>query len=66
MCECLEYADGDMYICEACAPIYKALYAKWVKDGGGHVETEECWCGPKVERYENADIVIHNEGKENI
>lgn len=55
-----------MYICEACAPIYKALYAKWVKDGGGHVETEECWCGPKVERYENADIVIHNEGKENI
>jgi hypothetical protein len=23
MCDCLEYEDGDMYLCECCAYIYK-------------------------------------------
>jgi uncharacterized protein (DUF983 family) len=26
-----------------------------------HEPSEDCWCNPKVERYDNADLVIHNE-----
>lgn len=22
---------------------------------------ETCWCGPKVERYEHGDVIIHND-----
>lgn len=25
MCECLEYDDGSMHLCEACAPLYQEM-----------------------------------------
>lgn len=28
MCECLEYKDGDMYLCEACGPHYTEMEAE--------------------------------------
>jgi hypothetical protein len=32
MCECLEYADGDAYVCEACWPMYQEAMVEYVKN----------------------------------
>lgn len=30
-------------------------------DMNGHEEGEDCWCSPRVERYEQGNLIIHNE-----
>lgn len=33
-----------------------------IPDGmNGHEESEECWCSPRIERYEEGNLIIHNE-----
>lgn len=40
MCECLEYADGAMFLCEACGPMWKEHEAR-EHEMQGRIETLE-------------------------
>jgi hypothetical protein len=49
-------------------------YEKWefcpkiipeiIPESCGHIESENCWCEPIVERYEEGDLVIHRDIRE--
>jgi hypothetical protein len=54
MCECLEYSDGDAYVCEACWPIYQMAWEEHIKLHKDDVETIELIDYPiRREKMEN-------------
>jgi len=54
MCECLEYDDGSMHLCEVCAEMWKEHMAAMekIKEGGIHLffsAESDCWIAMNYE-----------------
>lgn len=46
-------------------PFHTCTPPKIIADSkGGHWESEDCWCNPKVEHHLGGKLVIHNETPE--
>ena len=37
---------------------------KEIPESGGHIESENCWCNPRVEHHPGGTLTIHNKAND--
>lgn len=60
VCECLEYSDGSMHLCEVCGPMHKEMAARLtrLRDAAKWVADDAYYTAPEIVIERSRDVWV--------